>query len=33
VVRYAHDDPEALERLLRRHPKAPAWSAWTASTR
>ena len=23
VVRYAHDDPEALERLLRRHPKAP----------
>ena len=23
VVRYAHDDPTALERLLRRHPKAP----------
>ena len=23
VVRYAHDDPQALERLLRRHPKAP----------
>jgi 8-amino-7-oxononanoate synthase len=23
VVRYAHDDPEALERLLRRHPKPP----------
>src|SRR5829696_3350833 len=23
VVRYAHDDPEALERLLHRHPKAP----------
>ena len=23
VVRYAHDDPEALERLLRRHPRAP----------
>ena len=23
VVRYAHDDPEALERLLRRHPGAP----------
>jgi 8-amino-7-oxononanoate synthase len=23
VVRYAHDDPEALGRLLRRHPKAP----------
>ena len=23
VVRYAHDDPEALERLLHRHPRAP----------
>jgi 8-amino-7-oxononanoate synthase len=23
VVRFAHDDPEALERLLRRHPPAP----------
>ncbi|MGB7923738.1 MAG: pyridoxal phosphate-dependent aminotransferase family protein, partial [Pyrinomonadaceae bacterium] len=23
VVRYAHDDPAALERLLHRHPKAP----------
>jgi 8-amino-7-oxononanoate synthase len=23
VVRYAHDDPEALERALHRHPKAP----------
>ena len=23
VVRYAHDDPEALERLLRRYPRAP----------
>jgi Aminotransferase class I and II len=23
VVRHAHDDPEALERLLRRHPRAP----------
>jgi 8-amino-7-oxononanoate synthase len=23
VVRYAHDDPEALERLLHRHPKPP----------
>src|SRR5215211_4738897 len=23
VVRFAHDDPEALGRLLRRHPKAP----------
>jgi 8-amino-7-oxononanoate synthase len=23
VVRYAHDDPQALERLMRRHPKAP----------
>jgi 8-amino-7-oxononanoate synthase len=23
VVRYAHDDPEALERALRRHPKGP----------
>jgi aminotransferase class I and II len=23
VVRYAHDGPEALERLLHRHPKAP----------
>jgi 8-amino-7-oxononanoate synthase len=23
IVRYAHDDPEALERLLRRHPKGP----------
>jgi 8-amino-7-oxononanoate synthase len=23
VVRYAHDDPEALERVLRRHPKGP----------
>jgi 8-amino-7-oxononanoate synthase len=33
VVRYAHDDPEALERLLRRHPSRPGWSAWTASTR
>jgi 8-amino-7-oxononanoate synthase len=23
VVRFAHDDPGALERLLRRHPRAP----------
>jgi 8-amino-7-oxononanoate synthase len=23
VVRYAHDDPEALDRLVRRHPKGP----------
>jgi 7-keto-8-aminopelargonate synthetase-like enzyme len=23
LVRYAHDDPEALERALRRHPKGP----------
>jgi 8-amino-7-oxononanoate synthase len=23
IVRYAHDDPDALERLLRRHPKGP----------
>jgi 8-amino-7-oxononanoate synthase len=23
VVRFAHDDPEALERLLRRHPRTP----------
>jgi len=33
LVRYAHDDPEALERALRQHPKGPRLVAWTGSTR
>jgi 8-amino-7-oxononanoate synthase len=33
VVRDAHDDPEALERLLNRHARTPRLSAWTGSTR
>jgi len=30
--RFAHHDPEALERLLRRHPRSRGWSVWMGST-
>lgn len=33
VVRYANDDPEALERALLRHPKAPRLVCMDGSTR
>ena len=33
VVRYAHDDPEALSGCCAGTPRPPAWCAWTGSTR